>query len=677
MKKLLLIICSISVQFTFAQSVPFSKDVYAYDKDGLKEALKNIDEGDYLMRNENYHDAIEYYNYAMDFNEQNAELNFKIGLCYYNDIERYKSLSYFEKANALDTQVDPDINFFLGRAYHLNGFFDLALKNYNAYIEKADLEAEDRELVKKLSRECESAKLLTNKDSRAFMDNMGPNINSPYDDHSPLISADAGMLIFTSSRENGKKTDYMGLYDEDIYVSYRNGENWSVAKPIEGTVNTQYNDATVGLSPDGQTLLIYNGKRGNGDLQYTVMDGDIWDYPKNLPNEINSDYTESSACFTPDGNTLYFVSNIEGGYGGRDIWVSEKDKKGRWSDAKNLGSTINSPFDEETVFIHADGRRMYFSSKRDGTMGGYDIFVSYLQDNGQWTEPENLGTPINSPDDDLCFVMSANGRYGYVSSIRNNGEGGFDIYKMTFLGPEKPFMLTTEDNLISIREKPVTQAVMEESVTIKTIRLTIVKGVVKDAFSQEPVAANIDIIDNEKNEVIFTSKTNSSSGKFLVSLPSGKNYGLVVKADDYLFHSENFDIPSTTEYREIFKEIDLASVKKDAKIILKNVFFETGSANLQPTSYAELGRLTKMLNDYPSLKIEISGHTDNVGSASANQKLSEARAKAVVDFMISEGIASDRLSYVGHGLTQPVADNDSAEGRALNRRVEFKILSNE
>ena len=325
--------------------------------------------------------------------------------------------------------------------------------------------------------------------------------------------------------------------------------------------------------------------------------------------------------------------------------------------------------------MHPDGRTIFFSSKGHSTIGGFDIFKSTKDDNGNWGKPENLGMPINTPDNDLSFVLSANGRHGYFSSTREGGKGRYDIYLITFLGPEKPLFVSNEDQLLASFKTSVSDNVLEKSVEIKTIRLTVVKGVVKDAMTNNPIKAQIEVVDNDKNEVVFSSTSNSKTGKFLVSLPSGKNYGLAVKADDYLFHSENFNIPQTTAYQEITKEILLNNVKKDVKIVLKNVFFDPGKAILRPTSYPELNRLAKLMHDVPTLKIEISGHTDNTGSTTLNNKLSEGRAKAVVEYLLAQDLTSDRLTYVGYGKSQPIADNNTKEGRQQNRRVEFKVLS--
>jgi len=664
---------------SFGQSVTFDKSQFETNREGFKLANSKLKEGDSNFDKTLYTLALDAYLLAQNFNPNNAELNYKIGICYYETSSKFKCLDYFKKAYELDRQVATDIHLMLGRGFHLNQDFKNAIIEYKAYLAAIE-EAEKEEMtpaINKYVNECYNGIEYLTAPPKAFMENMGVTINTTYNEHSPLITADESVLVFTSTRENNKKPDEDGQFDEDIYVSQVQGKQWTFPNTIGEPINTQFNDATVGLSPDGQMLLIYNGNRGNGDIEICAFEGDQWNYPRPLPAEINTEFRETSACFSPDGNHLYFVSDRPEGFGGSDIYVSTKNKKGKWEKAKNLGPIINTEFNEETVFMHPDGRTLYFSSEGHRSMGGFDIFTSQRNETtGTWEEPENLGFPVNSPDDDLCFVLSANGRHGYSSNIRSDSHGGYDIYKMTFLGPEKPLMLSNEDYLIAVRANPVSQMAMEENVTLKTIRLTIVKGLVTDGLTNNPVAAQIDIVDNEKNEVIFTSHTNSTTGNFLVSLPSGKNYGLIVKSDGYLFHSENFNLPPATEYQEISKDIALNNLKKDVKIILKNVFFETGSSNLRPASYAELGRLSKLLTDNPDLRIEISGHTDNQGNKTANLKLSEERAKSVVDFLITEGIASNRLEFKGYGFEQAIADNASEEGRALNRRVEFKVLSN-
>lgn len=681
MKKLyIVLIAAVCGTAAFSQDVHFDKNLFQNQKDAFKEANTNLKDGESYYNKESYYDALQYYLEAQKFNPNYSTLNYRIGVCYMNLSAKYKSLEYFEKAYQLRRDVADDIHFMLARGYHLNNQFDKAIAEYKAHlavIPPVDAPKE-RPLIEKYIAECNVGKSMLEDQARAFVDNAGSVLNSRFNDHSPLISADESMMIFTSTRNNGRSINgYDGQYDEDIYISNNVDKNWKVPVSIGEPINTQFDDATVGLFPDGQQLLIYNGRKGNGDIEVCSLNGEKWEYPKTMPKPINSEYRETSACFSPDGRKIYFVSDRPGGYGGSDIYVCTRGYKDKWGEAVNLGPTINSEFDEEAVFMHPDGRTLYFSSRGHNSMGGYDIFTSKMDDSGNWSEPVNLGYPINSSDHDLCFVISANGRHGYFSSVRPDGSGGLDIYRVTFLGPEKPYTLSGEDNLISARSQPVSDMVMEASVELVTIRLTIVKGIVRDAISNDPVSATIDIIDNEKNEVIFTSQTNSSTGKFLVSLPSGKNYGLAVKADNYLFHSENFDIPAATEYQEIEKDIALNNIKKDVKIILKNVFFETGSAKLKPTSYAELGRLTKMMSDMPAMRIEISGHTDNQGSKVTNQRLSEARAKAVVDFLISEGVDASRLEYKGYAFDQPVADNSTKEGRAMNRRVEFKVLSTE
>ncbi len=689
MKKIIYILTLVlfTIQLS-AQNVEFDKKIFKNDKDGFKAAMKNLDEGNDLWElgvSGGYKMALEYYIKANDFNPNNANLNYKIGVCYIKSSSQEKSLDYLLKAVKLDPFVAPDINYMLGRAYHYNLKLDEAIKEYTNYknrLSPKDL-AEKRKIIEKRIHECEIGKKLAEKPVRVFIDNAGENINSSYSDYSPLITADGSMMIFTSRRAEttgGGLSEQDHQYYEDIYVSYYENGKWEKAQNIGKPLNTKDNDATIGLSPDGQKLFTYLGKTNGGDIFESELNGEEWTSPsdKSLKKYINTDAHEASASFSFDGKTMYFASNKkDDNFGKHDIYVSYyDDEKERWGPAKNIGGVINTEYEEKGVFMHPDGRTMYFTSTGHNSMGGFDIFESTLDDEGNWTEPINIGYPINTPGDDRFFVVEASGKKAYYASDKSGGYGGHDIYIITFLGPEKPMIASVEDNLIASIANPTKETVIQESIEIKTMRLTILKGTIKDALTNEPIAAEIEVVDNEKNEVISVIKSNSSTGAYLISLPSGKNYGIAVKSEGYLFHSENFNIPSATNYQEITKDILLNKMAVGSKIVLENIFFDYAKASLRPESYPELDRLVELLNKFPSVRIEISGHTDNKGSLATNKRLSKARAESVVNYLIKKGIGASRLEFEGYAYLQPIADNNTKEGRQRNRRVEFKVLSN-
>ncbi len=692
---LLAVILFYTLNISFGQEIEFDKDDFR-SKDDYKAAKAHLKEAEdlYLLGRGGYRRALEHYLEIHKLNSSNAALNYKIGNCYLYSIQKVKCIDYYKKAYELNPHVAGDILYVIGRGYHLNLEFDEAIKYYKRFknsLSPKQLATYKKDIEKRI-KECNVGKELVKKPIRVFIDNLGSAINTSYREYSPLISADESMMIFTSRRpdtQGGGRDEEDNLFYEDIYVSYNVNGKWQKATNIGKPLNTNNNDATVGLSSDGQQLFTYNGKSNGGDIFVSELKGSEWTSPSDKPMKkyINTDYHESAASFSFDGKTMYYVSNKpEDNFDTRnvadprlrthDIFISYWDEeKERWGMPKNIGNVINSEYDERAVFMHPDGRTIYFSSKGEKSMGGLDIFRSVMQDDGSWSEPENIGYPINTPDDDVFLVMSASGKHGYYASVRDDGMGDYDIYMITFRGPEKPIIQSNEDNLLA-NIAPVSETIMEETVEIKTMRLTILKGTVKDAISLQPLEAEIEIIDNEKNEVISISKSNSATGKYLVSLPSGKNYGIAVKAETYLFHSENFNIPEATSYQEITKDILLNKMTIGSKIILKNIFFDYAKATLRPESFPELDRLVKLLTDFPTSRIEISGHTDNRGSRATNQALSERRAKAVVDYLIGKGISKSRLEYKGYAFDQPIATNDTDEGRQQNRRVEFKVLSN-
>lgn len=690
MKKIIL---SLSLTFiglnAFLQDVPFEKDLFKERKDEFKTAVDNIKTGDDYFNGfpPDYATAVSYYLQANNFNGNSADLNYKIGLCYMH-FDKYKMKAYFEKAYNLKPTVSPDILYYVGWCYHLEGQWAKAIEYYNMFAGKATdpaLQPLKTDAFKKI-QECKNGQQLEGQKARVWIDNVGDKINTKYPDYAPVISTDQSIMIFTTRRPDTEEMSPFGGYFEDLYISKRVDGVWTNAVPIGKPVNVKgQHDATIGLSPDGHTLYVYNDDRGNGDIYESSDETGSWSQPKLMDKTINTDFHEPDASLTFDGKRLYFTSDKSGGFGGHDIYYSDWDsEKERWGEAVNVGNVLNTPYDERSVFIHPDGETMYFASKGHNTMGGFDLFYSKLE-NGQWTTPVNLGPPLNTPDDDVQLVVAGNGRYGYCSSYRQGGYGEKDIYLITFLGPEKPPMLSNEDNLIASIAKPIKEKVAEPQLVVEGSNMAILTGIIRDEKTRQPLQAQIVLIDNEANKVIAEFTSDATSGKYLVSLPGGKNYGIAVRKDGYLFHSENFVIPNESGFRQYEKDADLKKVEVGQKIILRNIFFDLDKYTLRPESVNELERLIKLLNDNPTMKIEISGHTDTRGSAEHNQELSYNRAKAVVDYLVAHGISADRLTYAGYGETQTLISDeeiakmkspaDREDAHQQNRRTEFKIVS--
>lgn len=483
-----------------------------------------------------------------------------------------------------------------------------------------------------------------------IISNLGDSINSPYNEYAPVISADGSVLMYTSLRpltSNKKKIKNLErIWSSEINIA---NKSWHESKLLSENINIpKRNTSNIALSNDPQKLILYiDEESATGDIYESLLQGSTWSTAIKLPEPINSRYHESSASYSPDLKTIYFVSDRPGGKGGRDIWLSEKNNNGKWDKAINL-KNINSNEDEEAVFMYPDGKSLYFSSKRKGGFGAYDIYKTENIKN-EWSTPKNIGTPINTDGDDLFFVMEANAKVAYYASDQKGTLGEKDIFKITF-------------NPIDYKKK-------------SDPRLTLLKGVITDEKTGLVLMSDIELIDNEKNEVISKFQSNSSTGEYLISLSSGKNYGINVSAVGYVFQSENINLPDTASYQEIIKNITLKKLEVATKIVLNNIFFDYDKSTIKIESDTELKRLRNLLHENQNLKIEISGHSDNKGSLEYNQKLSESRAKTVADYLITQGINESRLIYIGHAFNQPIASNETEEGRQLNRRTEFKIIS--
>lgn len=481
--------------------------------------------------------------------------------------------------------------------------------------------------------------------------NLGKNVNSQYRDFAPVISADGMLMMFTSRRPlTEKEIKTQAEAPERIYVTRidKSSRSWGKAEALPGTVNAKgRNNSAIALSNDGQKMLLFrDDEKGNGDIYESELNGTEWSKPVRLPYPINSTSHESSAAYSPDGNTIYLVSKRDSGQGGRDIWSCKRKPGGVWGKAVNLGPIINTTGDEEGVFMHPDGQTLYFSSTGHGSIGGYDVFKT-VRKNGIWSSPEHLQAPLNSNQNDVFFVLEANGVGGYVSSAMSGGFGQEDIYRV----------------LITTAEKQ------------KGPRLTLLKGKVFDEKSGAPLGAKIEITDNTSGERFTNIVSNSVSGEYLVSLPAGKNYGINVAAEGYLFYSVNVSMSDTAEYTEKEQDIPLRKLEVGTKITLNNIFYDFDKSSLRTESITELDRLLELLSSNSNIRIELSSHTDGKGSDEYNIRLSQARAQSVVDYLKGKGVSPDRLVAKGYGKTQPIASNDTEEGRQLNRRTEFKVLS--
>lgn len=675
---------------SIAQEVEFKAANFKDKKDDFKAVMAKIEEADGYLElandaiavvhnpGDNFQKALKLYLEADKFNDKSARNNMNIGNCYLYSNEKYKAIPYIKKAEQLNSEVDPFLHFMLGQTNQLEQNWDDAIKHFKTYQENAKSKyvEEYKKILSKYISECKSGKELAAAKNRYWVDFV-PELSSPEDDFNPTLSVDGEVLMFNSRRKNSHQPNEFGIYDSDIYTSTFDGEKWSTPKNIGAPLNTDKDEAASSLAYDGQRLLLWKTDDNNSSTVYeSKLNGTTWSEPhEKMSYIVKKDQNTTYACYEPQDIKIHYITDKRGD---RNIDFSglmvQYDNK--WGEGKSVSHTINSKFHEESVYIHPDGRTMYFSSQGHNSMGGSDIFVVRKNDLEQWGDPENLGYPINTPYDDVFFTATANGKYAYISSNRPGGAGGMDIYKVTFWGPEKAFDIATEDYLLASIAKPIKDNSIGKQVDVVKNSLTVFKGTVIDNISRKPLEAELEIMDLANGKPIATFTSNSATGKFLLSLPAGKNYAISVKKDGYLFHSENFNIPAESDFNLVNKDVELKNIKVGSKIALRNVFFATGKADVTPESYPELDRLVQLMKDVPGLKVEVSGHTDNQGSEQLNTKLSQDRADAVRAYIVSKGIAGGRLTAKGYGPSKPVASNDTAQGRQENRRTELEITAN-
>jgi outer membrane protein OmpA-like peptidoglycan-associated protein/tetratricopeptide (TPR) repeat protein len=793
----------------------------------FKKAFDHYKKGDYyFLRGPVYFPlALENYLKAQDFNPNNADLNFQIGLCYLNmQIDRLKALPYLQRAQSINPKLGSDFLVALGNAYHYNLQFESAIRVYNEYLQIVGAEGDSlkRNKALKFIEECESGQILVKSPVRVRIDNLGPGVNSKFPDYAPVLSADENKIIYTSRREGttgGMVDPEDSLFYEDLYISYKIDGDWALAKNLGQPINLDDHDASINLSADGKKLLIYRTKNG-GDIYEAKLNGYEWSEPKAI-KEINTKEYENHAAYSSDGKNLFFISNRKGetAIGGKDIYIADINDKGDFSNIRNAGSIINTKYDEDGVFFHPDGKTLYFSSKGHNSMGGYDIFKCEW-DGESFSKPTNIGYPINSPEDDVFFVLTADGKRAYFASYREEGYGDKDIYVMNFLNETELLsslhfsikdstkvralnakieirdvatgntvvsrdaedgetianlpagntyeIIVTYDKYVPYKEVlslpfDAGSQVLNRSIELYKDPQSKIKGMLSDKNSKISLKGEVEFLDSETGEVVKGSVTDKL-GRFDIDVPPGRDYQIQVKSTGYallmdslklakgikgqeiskdfnlsrldrsrmsvlkgkvydantnqplngqititeyggqpvivyqkdgnydcvvfngalhtmvvdvpgyMTFTEEVHVPDSSKKYELIVDVPLVKAERGAKIVLNNIFFDFNKSTLRPTSFRSLNSLLSMMKRYPDMSIEISGHTDNVGTMSYNQNLSESRAIIVKDYLVRNGISAKRIGAYGRSFRQPIASNDTHEGRQLNRRTEIKIL---
>lgn len=620
---------------------------------------------------------------AADLDTTFLKANYDAGYLHLLTIGKELGVKYFLRVYHQDPDYRFDLEYWIGRSYQYGLEFDNALLFYNRYRDKLaakmNYQGSDKipmETVDKSIVECMNGKEFVADPRNFSIVNIGREINSEFEDYGPVVNEAEDEIIFTTRRRDGNLNQNVADDNkpyEDIFISRKTNNTWSYAVNIGDKVNTPFHDSNLALSADGKTLFILRDE-GGGDIYYSNLSANgSWGPPVPLPGIINSSFEEKSISISKDGKTLYFSSNRPGGLGGTDLYKATKDAKGEWANVKNLGPVVNTPFDEEGPFIDYDMVTLYFSSKGHKNMGSYDIFKStYDPAKNDWSEPENLGYPINTPDDDIFYITSPDGKRAYYSSVREDGLGYTDIFIITTPEGMKDVVATTEtDPDTALAETPKEQP-RKEVIPLRYV-VTIV-----DAQTKTPLAVKVRLQGLNDNVIVGSNPVKPGVYEFRITHPGAKDYRLSIEKAGYVFMNQNVNIRGAAGEEQILtRTIELRKLNVGTTSVLRNIYFDYDRATFKTESYSDLNKLEAMLRQNPRLKVEISGHTDNYGHWQYNRTLSQRRAEAVKDFLTKKGIDARRIRAVGYGESRPLASNDDEqEGRELNRRVEFKVLPN-
>lgn len=631
--KRLVIVCFLLLVFQFG----FSQAKYSSNS---KSAIKSYEKARSFLDLNEFAQASDELKAAIKQDDDFIEAYLLLADVYRVTFDYVNAKETYKKAFNINPNFAPERYYFYAETELKTGDYDQALLHYTLYKNKGNPTIDRVELADKYIRDCDFAIKAIKKPVAFKPENLGPNVNTADQEYLAAITTDESKLIFTRQINR----------NEDFYISYKGDKGWTPAKYLSDKINTpSYNEGAQCISPDGQFLFFTGCNRPDGlgrcDIYASKKEGDDWSKPVNLGFPINTKGWESQPSLSADGKTLYFVSDRRGGFGSYDIWQTTFGIDGKWAMPVNLGPNINTAYDEQSPFIHPDNQTLYFSSNGWPGLGNKDLFISRLDSAQNWSLPENLGYPINTYGEESGLTINASGTRAFFSSNNFSGYGGFDIY--SFPLPEK----------------------------IRPVAVNYVKGVVFDDETNTKLGAIVEIIDLKEDKSIHTSYADKIDGTFLATLSTGKEYSINVSKEGYLFYSENFSVEKNQLGKPIILKVPLQKIAIGKKVVLKNIFFDSNKFDLKPQSKTELQKLIDFLIENPKIEIQISGHTDDIGNDQSNLVLSQNRSKAVFKYLTERQIDEKRLSFKGYGEASPIADNNTEEGRANNRRTEFIITS--
>jgi outer membrane protein OmpA-like peptidoglycan-associated protein len=643
MKKILLFFC---ISLIFNQLL--AQDKYSTTS---KKAIKLYEEANELFKARRMEEGVEKLLKAVDVDPKFAEASYKLATTYLLYQQNNEAMKYFQKS----VEAAPDNDKFKGSYYYLaldrmsKGEYEKAKINAEKFLAMKPTVPKYIDQCKKILIDCEYAKTARQK-SLDFKPQVLPSpLNQFYQQYFPALTGDQQTIVFTA-RDKPEKGSFDS--DENLFVSNYESGKWTAPKAISDKINSDQNEGTASISADGKTLVFTSCDQRGGRKIYGQCDlfisrkvGEEWSEPINLGPNVNSPAWESQPSLSADGKTLFFISSRANGKGGRDIWFSKLGTDGKWTEAQNL-SVVNTPMDEVSPFIHPNGKTLYFGSNGLPGLGGKDLYKTELV-NKEWTNPQNLGYPLNTFEDQLALFISADGKKGYYSLEKT--EGGI-----------------VTSSILHVFDVPKEIAPTQKS--------NFVKGIVFDSRSKAKLDAQIDLFDLNERTRQSSVNSDAQNGSYLLVLNQGAEYALEVHKKGYAFKSLTFNYNEAKDMEPLVIDIALDPISQGTVFRLNNIFFDYNKYELKEKSMAELDELVRFMQENAEVRGEISGHTDNIGTSEANLTLSLNRAKSVYEYLIKAGIEAKRLTFKGYGATKPDATNDTEEGRARNRRIEFKIL---